>query len=139
MRSAKTFLTKIDRSVGLADRDSAPRYELPRRLEAIDFGTPPPEVFAAHRSDAAPTDFVQCVFVTKCIVIALLYHCKTVLLYRSTLYIQNVMREETKVSVPIICVLHFCAVNVIFPRSNAASYRQHYPCVLLERSYLWTR
>jgi hypothetical protein len=78
--------------------------------------------------------FVKCVFVTKCIVIALLYHCKTVLLYRSTLYIQNVMREETKVSVPIICVLHFCAVDVIFPRSNAASCWQRYPCVLLERS-----
>jgi hypothetical protein len=53
------------------------------------------------------------VFVTKCIVIALLYHCKTVLLYRSTLYIQNVMREETRVSVPIICVLHFRVINMI--------------------------
>jgi hypothetical protein len=55
MRSAKTFLTKIDRSVGLADHDPASRYEMQRRLEAIDFGTPP-EVFAAHWSDAAPTD-----------------------------------------------------------------------------------
>jgi hypothetical protein len=78
MRSAKTFLTKIDRLVGLAHHDSASRYELPRRLEAIDFGTPPgsvrdtPERHGINR-------FVKCVFVTKCIVIALLYHCKTVL------------------------------------------------------------
>jgi hypothetical protein len=50
------FLMKIDRSVGLADHDSALRYGLPRRLEAIDFGTPPPEVFAAHRNDTAPAD-----------------------------------------------------------------------------------
>jgi hypothetical protein len=49
------FLTKIDRSVGLADYDSASRYGLPRRLEAIDFGTPP-EVFAVDRSDTAPAD-----------------------------------------------------------------------------------
>jgi hypothetical protein len=51
------FLTKIDRLVGLADHDSASRYGLPRRLEAIDFGTPPPpEVFTAHQSDTAPAD-----------------------------------------------------------------------------------
>jgi hypothetical protein len=36
------FLTKIDRSVVLAGRDFASRHELPRRLEAIDFGTRPP-------------------------------------------------------------------------------------------------
>jgi hypothetical protein len=51
------FLTKIDRSVVLAGRDFASRHELPRRLEAIDFGTPPPpEVFATRWSGAAPTD-----------------------------------------------------------------------------------
>jgi hypothetical protein len=51
------FLMKIDRSVELADHDSALRYGLPRRLEAIDFRTPPPpEVFAAHRNDTAPAD-----------------------------------------------------------------------------------
>jgi hypothetical protein len=38
------FLTKIDRSVVLAGRDFASRHELPRRLEAIDFGTPPGSV-----------------------------------------------------------------------------------------------
>jgi hypothetical protein len=46
--------------------------------------------------------------VMKRIVIVLLYQCKTVLLYQSTLYVQNVIREETRVFVPIICVLHFC-------------------------------
>jgi hypothetical protein len=57
MRFAKTFLTKTDRLEGLADRDPASRYELPRRLEVIGFGTPPlPEVFAAHWSDTALTD-----------------------------------------------------------------------------------
>jgi hypothetical protein len=51
------FLTKTDRSVVLAGRDFALCHELPRRLEAIDFGTPPPpQVFAARWSDAAPTD-----------------------------------------------------------------------------------
>jgi hypothetical protein len=50
------FLTKIDRSVVLAGRDFASRHELPRRLEAIDFGTPPLEVFAARWNSAAPTD-----------------------------------------------------------------------------------
>jgi hypothetical protein len=44
MRFAKMFLTKIDRSVVLAGRDFASRHELPRRLEAIDFGTPPGSV-----------------------------------------------------------------------------------------------
>jgi hypothetical protein len=44
MRSAKTFLTKTDRSKGLADRDPALRYELPQRLEVIGFGTPPGSV-----------------------------------------------------------------------------------------------
>jgi hypothetical protein len=102
MRSAKTFLTKIDRSVGLADRDSASRHELPRRLEAIDFGTPP------SGSVRGANGLVKCMLVTKCIVIVLLYQCKTVLLYRSTLHIQYVIREEAKVSVPIICDLHFC-------------------------------
>jgi hypothetical protein len=138
MRSAKTSLTKIDRSVGLADRDPASRYELSRRLEAIDFGTPPGSVRGTLERRGA-NRFVKCVFVTKRIEIALLYHCKTVLLYRNTLYIQNMMREETKVSVPIICVPRFSAVNVTFPRSNAASCRRHYPCVLLERSCPWTR
>jgi hypothetical protein len=56
MRFAKMFLTKIDRSAVLAGRDFASRHELPRRLEAIDFGTPPPEVFAARWSGAAPAD-----------------------------------------------------------------------------------
>jgi hypothetical protein len=51
---------------------------------------------------------VKCMLVTKCIVIVLLYQCKTVLLYQSSLYIQYVIREETRVSVPNICVLHFC-------------------------------
>jgi hypothetical protein len=46
---------KTDRSEGLADRVPASRYELSRRLEVIGFGTPP-EVFAAHWSDAALTD-----------------------------------------------------------------------------------
>jgi hypothetical protein len=38
------FLTKIDRSVVLAGCDFSSRHELPRRLEAIDFGTPPGSV-----------------------------------------------------------------------------------------------
>jgi hypothetical protein len=38
------FLTKTDRSVVLAGRDFALCHELPRRLEAIDFGTPPASV-----------------------------------------------------------------------------------------------
>jgi hypothetical protein len=62
--------------------------------------------------------------VTKCIVIVLLYQCKTVSLYRSTLYIQCVIREETRVSVPNICVisaLASCTVIVIFTSSSAAS------------------
>jgi hypothetical protein len=80
MRSAKTFLMKTDRSEGLADRDPASRYELPRRLEAIGFGTPPGSVRGTLERRGAKR-FVKCVFVTKCIVIALLYHCKTVLLY----------------------------------------------------------
>jgi hypothetical protein len=97
---------KIDHSVGLADRDLASRHELPRRLEATDFGPPPGSVRGTLERRGA-NGLVECVFVTKCIVIVLLYHCKTVLLYRSTLYIQNVIREETRVSVPIICVLPF--------------------------------
>jgi predicted nicotinamide N-methyase len=38
------FLTKIDRSVVLAGRDFMSRHELLRRLEVIDFGTPPGSV-----------------------------------------------------------------------------------------------
>jgi hypothetical protein len=67
--------------------------------------------------------FVKCVFVTNCIVIVLSYHCKTVLLYRSTLYTKNVIRGETRMPVPDICVLRFCVVNVILRRINVASYR----------------
>jgi hypothetical protein len=115
---------KIDRSVGLADRDFASRHELPRRLEAIDFGTPPGSVRGTLERRGAD-GLVKCMFVTKCIEIVLLYQCKTILLYRSTLYIQYVMREETKVSVPIICVLHFCVFirrrRCGFTRSSAAS------------------
>jgi hypothetical protein len=127
------FLTKIDRLVGLADHDSTSRYGLLRRLEAMTSELPPGSVRGTPKQHGA-SGFVKCVFVTKCIVIALLYHCKTVLLYRSTLYIKNVIREETRVSVPIICVLRFRAVNVIFPRINAASSRRYYPRVFLERS-----
>jgi hypothetical protein len=67
-------------------------------------------------------------------VIVLLYHCKTVLLYRSTLYIKNVIRGETRVPVPDICVLRFRAVNVILRRIIAASSRRHYPRVLLDEA-----
>jgi hypothetical protein len=110
MRSAKTFLTKTDRSVGLVDRDAASRHELPRKLEAIDFGTPPPPLGSVRGTlkRRGSNGFV------KRIVIALLYHCKTVLLYRSTLYIQNVIREETRVTVLIICVLHFVHRHHVF-------------------------
>jgi hypothetical protein len=87
------FLTKIDRSVGLVDHDSASRYGLPRRLEAIDFGTPPGSVRGTPERHGA-SGFVKCVFVMKCIVIALLYPCKAVLLSRSTLCIKNVIRER---------------------------------------------
>jgi hypothetical protein len=90
------FLTKIDRSVGLADHDSASRYGLSRRLEAIDFGTPPPGSVRGTPERHGANGFVKCVFVTKCIVIALLYPCKTVLLSRSTLYVKNVIREGNK-------------------------------------------
>jgi hypothetical protein len=42
---------------GLTGRGSASRHELPRRLEAIYFGTPlPPEVFATRWGGVAPTD-----------------------------------------------------------------------------------
>jgi hypothetical protein len=75
------FLMKIDRSVGLADHDSALRYGLPRRLEAIDFRTPPPPRSVRGTPERhGASGLVKCVFVTKCIVIALLYPCKTVLL-----------------------------------------------------------
>jgi hypothetical protein len=86
------FLTKTDCSEGLVDGDPASHYELPRRLEVIGFGTPPGSVRGTLERRGA-TRLVKCVYVTKCIVITLLYCCKTVLLYRSTLYIQNVMRE----------------------------------------------
>jgi hypothetical protein len=42
------------------------------------------------------SELVKCVFVTRCIVIALLYPCKTVLLSRSTLYVKNVIRERNE-------------------------------------------
>jgi hypothetical protein len=110
MRSAKTFLTKTDRSEGLADRDPASRYELPRRLEVIGFGTPPPPGSVRGTLERRGANiFVKCVFVTKCIVITLLYHYKTVLLYRSTLYIQNVMREGNEG----VCARYLCPS---FPR-----------------------
>jgi hypothetical protein len=69
------FLTKTDRSVVLAGRDFGLCHELPRRLEAIDFGTPPRKcswhVGAAQRQ-------LTC----KCTVIVLLFqsvmlHCCT--------------------------------------------------------------
>jgi hypothetical protein len=111
MRSAKTFLTKIDCSVGLADRDFVSRQKLPRRLESIDFGTPPPGSVRGTLERRGTNGLVKCMLVTKCIVIVLLYpckyQCKTVSLYRSTLYVQYVIREETRVFVPNICVLHF--------------------------------
>jgi hypothetical protein len=122
MRSVKTFLTKIDRSVGLADRDFASRHEWPRRLEAIDFGTPPPLGSVRGTLERRGANrLVKCMLVTKCIVIVLLYQCKPVLLYRSTLYIQYVIREETKVYVSFISALASCAVILIFTRSSAAS------------------
>jgi hypothetical protein len=102
MRSAKTFLTKID-------RDFASRQKLPRRLEAIDFGTPPPPGSVCGTLERRGTNgLVKCMLVTKCIVIVLLYQCKTVSLYRSTLYIQYVIREEARGSVPNIYALYFC-------------------------------
>jgi hypothetical protein len=76
MRSVKTFLTKTDRSEGLADRDPASRYELPRRLAVIGFETPPGSVRGTLERRGANI-FVKCVFVTNCSVIAFLYHCKT--------------------------------------------------------------
>jgi hypothetical protein len=102
------FLTKTDHSVVLAGRDFASRHEFPRRLEVIDFGTPPRKcsrhVGATRRQltckvYACEEMYCDCIIVSE---------CNTILLYRSTLYIQYVIRDETKVSVPIICALRFC-------------------------------
>jgi hypothetical protein len=67
---------KADRSEGLADHDPASRYELPRRLEVIGFGTPPRSVRGTLERRGSNI-FVKCVFVMNCSVIALLYRCKT--------------------------------------------------------------
>jgi hypothetical protein len=87
---------------------SASRHAMPRRLEAVYLGTPPRkcsrhagatrrqltcEVYACEEM------YCDCIAVSK---------CNTTLLYRSTLYIQNVIRGKTRVSVTTICPLRSC-------------------------------
>jgi hypothetical protein len=139
MKSAKTFLTKIDRSVGLADRDSASRYELPRRLEAIDFGTPPRKCSRHTGATRRQRICKVCVcdeMYCDCIIVSL-QNC--IIVPKYIVYSKCDERGKRRCLCPSFVSFIFCAVNVIFPRSNAASCRQHYPCVLLERSCPWTR
>jgi hypothetical protein len=90
------FLTKTDRSVVLAGRDFALCHELPRRLEAIDFGTPPCKcsrhVGATRRQLTCKVYACDEVY-SDCIDVS---ECNTIVLYGCTLYIQYVIRDETK-------------------------------------------
>jgi hypothetical protein len=56
----------------------------------------PPEVFAVCPERIFAYGFVNFVFVTMCIVTALFFPCKVVLLCRSTLYVENVIRERNE-------------------------------------------
>jgi hypothetical protein len=96
---------RIDCSEALTGRGPALRHVMPRRLEAIYFGTPPRKCLrhagAARRQLTCKVCvceemYCDCIAVSK---------CNTKLLYRNTLYIQNVIRGN------------------IIPRDSAASGR----------------
>jgi hypothetical protein len=69
-------------------------------LKRLTSELPPGSVRGTPERHGA-SGFVKCVFVMKCIVIALLYPCKIVLLYPSTLYVKNVIREGNKGVCPL--------------------------------------